>query len=59
MSTNILTTTQYAKEIKKCSRQAVVQAIKQYEKNKEKKYLLPSIIGVKKMGRDYLLEVAI
>ena len=55
--TEHLTTTQYGNLINK-SRQAVLRAIKKTEAGNDKKYLLPKLIDFKKVGRDYILEVA-
>lgn len=54
MKTQQLTIPQYADKIKKSSRQAVLKAVK-----KKKLHLLPSVVDIKKIGRDYILEVAI
>jgi len=51
MST-VLTTTEYAKKIKKCSTQAVRKAI-----INNKLRLLPKVVGFKKHGRDWLIEI--
>ena len=54
----MLTTKEYGKRINK-SRQAVLRAIKKTESGNDKMYLLPKLIKFKKLGRDYLLEVAV
>lgn len=59
MSTKILTIPEYAKAIKGASRQTVLKAIKDCEKGKDKLHLLPNVIEYKKLGRDYILTVAI
>lgn len=48
----VLTTIQYAKQIKKCSPQAVRKAIKQ-----DKMKNLPMVKKITKVGRDYLIEL--
>jgi hypothetical protein len=52
MPTKTLTIPQYAKQVKKKSRIAVFNAVKG-----KKIHLLPGVISIQKIGRDYLLEV--
>lgn len=59
MPSETLTISQYAKKIKKSSRQSVLKAIKDCEKGKDKWKLLPSVVTYKKIGCYYLLEVSI
>lgn len=51
-ATTFLTVGKYAKKIKKCSRQAVLEAIKN-----DKLHLLPDVISIQRAGTYYLLEV--
>ncbi len=43
---------EYAEKIKSCSRQAVVKAL-----IKNKLHLLPNVVGFKKVGSYYVLDV--
>ncbi len=58
MGIKTLTIPQYARIINK-SRQAVMSAITKEKKGRPKPHLLPNVISYKKIGRDYILEVAV
>lgn len=54
MANKLITIPDYCKTIKKVSRQAVLKAIKN-----KKPHLLPNVVNITKLGRDYLLEVTL
>ncbi len=54
MATQFLTTTEYAKMIKKCQPSGIRRALR-----KKKLHLLPGVISIKKVGKNSILEVAI